>query len=100
MSFTKSFPRTLKSSNYPVWEEIVLSKEQEKEVELNSFNENLDLMKQCIDEAKKILSEKNLKDYQSDVVSLAVALFEKIGSHSVYHKEAMARELFNEKFKG
>lgn len=99
MSFTKSFPRTLKGSNYPIWEEISLSAEQEKEVALNSFNENLVLMKKCLDEAKKVLSEKDMKDYQSDVVSLAVALFEKTASHSVYHKEAKARELFNDKFK-
>lgn len=99
MSFSKSFPRTLKGSSYPIWEEIFLNEEEEKEAELKARNENYNLMKGCIDKAKEILKEKELKDYQSDVISMAIALFEKTASHSVYHKEEKAKEKFDEKFK-
>ena len=97
MTFSKSFPRTLKGSSYPIWEEILLSEEEEREAELKARDENFELMKECIDKAKEILKDKNLKDYQSDVISMAIALFDKIASHSVYHKEAKAKEKFDNK---
>ncbi len=99
MVFSKSFPRTLKGSSYPIWEEIYLDEDEEKETELKSKNENYELMKECIEKSKSILKEKNLKDFQSDVISMAIALFDKIASHSVYHKEAKAKEKFDEKIK-
>ena len=99
MTFSKTFPRTLKGSTYPIWEEVSLSDEEEKEIEINAKKENIELMKECLDEAKKIVSEKGFKDYQSDTINLGVALFEKISSHQVYHKEKKAKERFDEKFK-
>ncbi|MEK6934637.1 MAG: hypothetical protein AABW46_02055, partial [Nanoarchaeota archaeon] len=60
---------------------------------------NLVLIKECIDEAKKILEEKGFKFYQSDVVNLAIALYDKIASHQVYHKENKAKEKFDKLFK-
>ena len=97
--FSKSFPRTTDKSSYPIWEEIVLSDNEEKEIEEISKKENIELMKKCFDEARKILSEKNLKDYQSDIVSIATALYSKLASHSVYYKEHKAKEKFDEKFR-
>ena len=99
MSFSKSFPRTTEKSSYPIWEEVSLSDEEEKQIEELSHKENLKLMKQCFDDAKKIISEQKLKDYQCDIVKLAVALFRKNASHSVYWKEAKCKEKFDEKFK-
>tara|TARA_Y100000310_G_scaffold339460_1_gene432149 strand:- start:27 stop:338 length:312 start_codon:yes stop_codon:yes gene_type:complete len=98
MAFSKSFPRTTEKSSYPIWEEIYLNDEEEKEVEENSRNENLFLMKECINDAKKIISENDLKDYQSDVISMAISLFEKRGSHSIFKKEQRAKEKFDEKY--
>lgn len=40
MVFSKTFPRTLKGSSYPIWEEINLSDEEEK-----AKKENSELMK-------------------------------------------------------
>jgi len=97
MAFSKSFPRT--KDKFPVWEEIFLTDKEEKQAELISKKENIELMKGCVDEARKIINEKGLKDYQSDVINMAVALFEKIASHQVYHKERIAKEKFDEKFK-
>ena len=99
MAFSKTFPRTLKGSNYPIWEEVELSDKEEKEIEELSKKENIELMKVCIDKAKDILNEKGMKDYQSDVVNIAGLLFEKVASHSVYHKEKRAKENFDKKFK-
>lgn len=99
MSFSKSFPRTLKGSSYPIWEEVYLSDEEEKEAEEAAKKENIILMKECIDEAKKIISEKGFKDYQTDVINLSIAIFDKIASHQVYHKEKIIKEKFDKMFR-
>lgn len=99
MAFSKSFPRTLKGSSYPLWEEISLTDQEEKEIEFKAKEENIKLMDGCLDQAKKILNNKELNEYQSDIVALAIALFDKIGSHQVYHKESKAKEKFDKRFK-
>ena len=99
MTFSKTFPRTVKGSSYPVWEEIYLTSVEEKEIEEQSKRENVILMKECIDKAKQVLTEKRLDYDHSDVINAAIALFDKIASHAVYHKEAKAKEKFDEKFK-
>ncbi|MAG45150.1 MAG: hypothetical protein CMH63_00050 [Nanoarchaeota archaeon] len=98
MAFSKSFPKTEKGSTYPSWEEVYLSEEEEKEIEEGAKRENHNLMKECIDRAKEILTEKKLDYTHSNVISTAIALFDKIASHSVYHKEAKAKEKFDMKF--
>lgn len=98
MAFSKSFPKTVGDSTYPKWEEIFLTSEEESEEEKKCKEENVVLMKNCIDDAKKIFSEKNLKDFQSDVIKISVALFEKRASHSVFWKESKAKEKFDSLF--
>jgi len=99
MAFSKSFPRTSKTSPYPQWEEIFLTEEEEKEVDEKSKSENIKLMKECIEDAKNVIKEKNLKDYQTDLINIAISLFEKRASHSVYWKENEAKEKFDGQFK-
>jgi len=96
--FSKSFPRTIKGSTYPRWEEIFISEEEELKEEQKCRIENIRLMKECIDDAKKIIEEKNLKRFQTDLVRTAIALFEKRASHSVYWKERKAKEKFDKLF--
>ena len=60
--------------------------------------ENIKLIKQCIDEAKEIIKERGLKLYQTDIINIALALFEKKASHSVYWKEEKTKEKFDKKF--
>ncbi len=95
--YSKSFPRTVEGSNYPRWEEVFLSTEEEQDVESKAKDENISLMKKCVDDAKWVFSDKGLKDYQSDVISIAIALYEKLASHTVYHKETLAKEKFDKK---
>jgi len=95
MAFSKSFPKIVKGKNYPIWEEVFLTEEEELVEEKRCRIENIKLMKECIDDAKKILREKNLKPYQSDLINLAIALFEKRASHSIYYKERKAKEKFD-----
>ena len=95
MPFAKSFPKKSEKSVYPKWEEVQLSEEEEKNADLNAREENIEFMKQSVDDAKRIFGEKDLKRYQTDMVRLAISLFEKRASHSVYHKERMAKEKFN-----
>lgn len=98
MTFSKSFPRTVKGSTYPVWEEIFLIDEEEKEQEENCRKENIKLMAECIEDAKDIIQRKNLKNFQTDMINIAIALYDKRASHAVYWKENKAKEKFDKKF--
>ena len=55
MTFSKSFPRTVKGSTYPVWEEIFLTAEEEKQEEERCRAENVALMHECIEDAMDII---------------------------------------------
>jgi hypothetical protein len=98
MAFSKSFPRTIKGSNYPRWEEIFISEQEEAEEEQKCRIENIRLIKECIEDAKKIFEERNLKRFQTDLIRMSIALFEKRASHSVYWKESKAKEKFDKLF--
>lgn len=91
MTFSKNFPRQIEGQNYPKWVEVALSKEEESEVEEKARNENLKLLKECLDDAEKIIEEKKMKSFQSDVIALGIALFEKRASHEIYWKENKAK---------
>lgn len=97
MGFSKSFPRT--KDKFPVWEEVHLEDDEEREQERISKEEHVKLMKDSIDMARKIIKEKEMKEYQTDVVNIAISLFEKQASHQVYWKENKAKEKFDELFK-
>jgi len=95
MSFSKSFPKTIKGSVYPRWEEIFLTDEEERFEEAKCRQENLKLMDECINDAKVIISKQNLKQFQSDLIRIALSLFDKRASHAVYWKENKAKEKFD-----
>ena len=97
MAFSKTFPKTVKGSSYPRWEEVFLTEEEELLEEQKARSENIELIKQCIEDGKKIFQEKGLKTFQSDLIRVAVALFEKRASHAVYYKERQAKEKFDKK---
>ena len=99
MVFSKSFPHTTDKSVYPKWEEIVLTDVEEKEQEVKARKDNIGKMLECIEDAKTIIEAKSLKPYQTDMINIALALFDKRGSHEVYYKENKAKEKFDEKFK-
>ena len=98
MSFSKSFPKQSKTSSYPQWEEITLTDAEDKAEEQKARTENINLMKECIEDAKSVMSDKGLKDYQTDLIHMAISLFEKRASHSIYWKESKAKEKFDEMF--
>jgi hypothetical protein len=97
MAFTKAFPKRSDKSAYPRWEDLTLSDEEEKRIEDRAREENLKIMSECIDDARKMFIDKNMKEYQTNVIAVAIALFEKRASHSVYWKENELRELFEKK---
>ena len=98
MGFSKSFPRTIEGSTYPIWEEIKLTEKEEKEEESNCRKENISLMKECIEDANGVMKDKTLKNFQSDLINIAISLFEKRARHAVYWKESKAKEKFDEMF--
>ncbi len=100
MGFSKTFPRTVKGTSYPRWEEIFLTDTEEIQVDEKSRQENLRLMKECIRDAEGLISEFGLKRYQTSLLQIAIALFEKRASHSVYHRENRAKEKFDQLFGG
>ena len=95
MAFSKSFPKTIKGSNYPRWDEIFLTDDEEKLEEAKCHQENIKLMDECINDAKAIISKQGLKPFQSDLIRIAISLFEKRASHAVYWKESKAKEKFD-----
>ena len=95
MAFVKSFPRVMeRQGKYPEWEEVALTPEEEREQELMARIENVNLIKECLGEANELMKEKNLKPFQTDVVNIALTMFEKRASHNVYWKERKCREKF------
>ena len=98
MAFSKSFPKTLPGTNYPVWEEVFLTTEEERKVEEQCKRENFLLMDECLSEAKS-LAIKKCTNEDLIVSNIAVALFEKRASHVVFLKENKAKEKFEEKNK-
>ncbi len=95
MTFSKSFPKKSNKSVYPNWEEIVLSNEEEKEIENKARIENNKLFAECVEDAKTLFQEKNLKEYQTDIINTAISLFEKRASHEIFWKENAAKEKFD-----
>ena len=97
MPFSKTFPRTIPGSNYPVWEEVFLTPEEEKQVEEQCRKENFQLLDACLQEAKALAIKHGINT-EENVTRLAIALFEKKASHVVYGKENKAKEKFDKKF--
>ena len=96
MAFSKTFPKTISGSNYPLWEEIFLTKEEENQVEEQCHQENFEILNQCLEEAKT-LAIKNGINTDENRTKLAIALFEKRASHVVFWKESKAKEKFDTK---
>lgn len=95
MAFSKTFPKTVSGSNYPLWEEVAISAEEEKKIEEECRRFNTQLFEECIFDAKLLLQKKGLGD-ETLIVQTAIALFEKRASHVVYWKESKAKEKFDQ----
>ncbi|MFC1648468.1 hypothetical protein ACFL1B_03330 [Nanoarchaeota archaeon] len=95
MVFQKAFPKRTDKTVYPRWEEVELDDKEELKVEEEARHYNTKLMSECIEDAKSIALKKGLKDYQTNVISIAIALFEKRASHQVWWKEKAAKEKFD-----
>jgi hypothetical protein len=80
--------------NYPVWEEMFLSAQEEREAEQVARQENQFLIRQCIADAREILKDEGFMDIQSHVLSVAMSLFKKRSSHTVYYKEEKCKDKF------
>jgi hypothetical protein len=96
MTFSKKFPRDVQGSNYPVWEEIKLTPEEEKDIEQKCRVENFQLMEECLGDAQT-LAIKSRVNNDENVVRLAISLFEKRASHEIYWKERKAKEKFEQR---
>ncbi len=95
MPFSKRFPRTVPGTNFPLWEDIFLSEEEEKQVEESCKKENFRLLDRCLNEAKALAIKQGINT-EDNVTRLAIALFEKQASHLVFWKESRAKEKSNE----
>ena len=98
MVFSKKFPKDVPGSNYPVWEEVVLTEAEEMQVEEESQKEQYLLLDDCLREAKSLAIKNQVND-DKNVVSLAIALFDKRSSHVIFWKENKAKEKFDKIFK-
>jgi hypothetical protein len=98
MTFSKTFPKTVQGSNYPIWEEIFLTEDEENKVEEDCRKENFRTLDQCLEEAKAIVIKHGMNTDENRV-KIAIALFEKRASHEIFWKESKAKEKFDRKFK-
>ena len=95
MAFSKTFPKTIPGSNYPQWEEVFLSLQEEEQAEEDCRKDNFQLLDDCLREAKA-LAIKHAVNSEDNVARIAIALFEKRASHLVFWKESKAKEKFDE----
>ena len=93
MAHSKSFPK--EEGNSTRWHEVTLSLAEEQAEEEKARKENISLMKRCLDDASGIMRARSLQPYQSDLVLMAVTLFGKMASHSVYWKDSRCKEKFD-----
>ncbi len=98
MPFSKTFPKNVPGSNYPVWEEITLTEEEERQVEQECKQENFRLLNRCLEESKALAIRHGVNT-EENRVNLAISLFEKQASHLVFWKESKAKEKFDKMFK-
>lgn len=98
MTFSKNFPRNIPGSNFPVWEEVVLSDEEERRIEQECDRYNQMLLNKCLKQAKSLAIENGINT-EENVASLSIALFEKLSSHVIFWKESYAKEKFDNKNK-
>ncbi|MBI2573435.1 hypothetical protein HYV86_06225 [Candidatus Woesearchaeota archaeon] len=96
MTFSKTFPKTVPGSNYPVWEEIYLTEQEERDVEEQCRKENYVLMDISLNQAKALAIKHGINE-DGIRATLAVALFEKQASHVIFHKENYAKEKWDKK---
>ena len=94
MTFYARFPRQVGGKTE--WEEVSLTSLEEKEVEKAARLENYKLLRESIEDAKNIATKHALRD-EASIVKMAIALFDKRGSHHVYWKEKRAKEKFEGK---
>ena len=97
MAFVKRFSG---NNEKDVWREVSLTDDEELLAEEIAFDENLRLMAECIVCAKNIAKSMELKEYQSDIVSVALALFHNVSKTQIMHKEEMCMEKFERAVKG
>jgi len=97
MPFSKTFPRKISENSPPVWEEVVLTSEEESRVEEECRRINFKLLDECLQDAK-VLGIKNGINTDEIRTNLAIALFEKRSSHVIFSKENAAKEKFEKMF--
>ncbi len=98
MAFSKTFPKTMPGTNYPVWEEIFLTTEEEQEVEELCKKANFLIMDESIQEAKALMVKNGMNE-DSNIINIAKSLFDKRASHLIFWKESRAKEKFDQKNK-
>ena len=90
----KTFPKTMMGTTQPIWEEVVLTPKEEFVEEQKARRDYLNVLKICIDDARKIMEEKGMPEYQADIMNIALTLFRKRASHVVYWKDSRCKEKF------
>ena len=95
MGFSKSYAKSSDKSVYPKWVEIKLNFEEEKEAINICREKNLEIMNECINDARIIAKENKLFESQQGIIKIATSLFDKRASHEVFFKEQKTKEKFD-----
>ncbi len=99
MAFSKRFPKDVPGSRFAEWVDVELTAAEEAKVEADARSEHIREMKSCLADARQIMEDEHLKEYETNLVRIAAALFEKRSSHTVWHKEEAARLKFEREHK-
>jgi len=94
MVFVKSFPKRGESRAYPEWVDVALTDGEERAVEQKAREENIRLFKECLDDAREVIREKQLKPFDDNLIEITKTLFDKRASHAVFWKENACRDKF------
>ena len=95
MAFSKTFPKSSDKSVYPKWEEIYLTDDEEKNAEIECRKKNIQVMRECLDDARTLMQEKKLLETQALITDIAKSLFDKRASHEIFFKEKSAKTKFD-----
>jgi hypothetical protein len=95
MPFSKNFPKNVEGSSYTRWEEVFLTETEDSEEKKKCREENIQLMSECINDAREIILKQEMKNFDPNVIEVAKSLFDKRASHEIYFKEARAKKKFD-----
>lgn len=101
MSLAKRFPTEVNkeiTTKETRWEEYNLTQKEEKLIHNQSVARHKALFAECFSLASKIIEDEGAKPYQTSLVNVAIALFNKHARHEHFMQEEFLRLKHEKKY--